>query len=133
MTKSHTSAHGSVLLLDSDPLTRTIFHEILRRGGYLVDVAGDVGTAVDRMKLSRPDLLIVRDYITSMTGVMAAKYLRTRCAGLPVLIVGGVMRDDRIRVQTEVNDFQVFPKPFECDDLLEKVRDMFCALHARHS
>jgi DNA-binding response OmpR family regulator len=131
MVNSSYAAAGSILLLDSDPLTRTILHEALDRAGYLVDVAGDIGVAVDRIRHSRPDLLIVRPYISSMTGAMAAKYLRTRCPGMCVLMVGGLMTDDRIRAQSEVNDFQVFPQPFACDDLLEKVRDVLRSLHAR--
>ncbi len=124
-------ANATILLLVSDPLMRTILHETLERAGYLVVVAGDVGAAVDRLKELRPDLLIVRPHINSMPGHMAAHYLRTRCPGLPVLIVGGFMDDERVRVQTAIQDYHVFPKPFTADELLGKVRDVLRSVHEK--
>jgi CheY-like chemotaxis protein len=117
--------------LDSDPLTRTIILEMLQRAGNVVMAAGDVGTAVDRLRMWRPDLLIVRPYINSMTGAMAAKYLRTRCPGLPVLIVDGYMNDDRVRVETQVHEFHLFPQPFESEELVDKVKNVLRAVHAK--
>ena len=55
---------------------------------------------------------------------MAAEYLRTRCPGLPVLIVAGLIDDQRIHVQNAVDDFYVFPKPFAVIDMLEKVTEV---------
>jgi CheY-like chemotaxis protein len=124
-------ANASILLLVSDPLMRTIMHETLERAGCLVVSAGDVGAAVDRLKELRPDLLIVRPYIDSMTGHMAAHYLRTRFPGLPVLIVAGFMDDERIRDQNALEDFFTFPKPFGRDELLDKVREVLRILHGK--
>lgn len=118
-------ANCCILLLDSDPLTRAVLHDILQRAGYLIMDAGDLGIAVDRIKMSKPDLLLVRPYISSMTGAMAAKYLRTKCPGLPVLMVDGFVKDDRTHVQSEVHDLHLFPKPFAPEDLLDKVKDVF--------
>jgi DNA-binding NtrC family response regulator len=122
-------ANATILLLVSDPLMRTLLHETLERAGYLVVDAGDVGAAVDRLKELRPDLLIVRPFINSMPGHMAANYLRTRCPGLPVLMVGGFMDDERVNVQTAIEDFHLFPKPFAADDLLSNVRDVLRIVH----
>ena len=123
--------NASILLLDSDPLTRTVLCERLEKSGYLVVTSPDVGAAVDRLKEMRPDLLIVRPQISSMPGHMAAEYLRTRCPGLPVLIVGGYMDDERVRVQDAIKDFHVFPKPFAAEDLLACVRDVLRTVFAK--
>jgi DNA-binding NtrC family response regulator len=124
-------ANSTILLLVSDPLMRTVLHETLERAGYLIVAAGDVGAAVDRLKELRPDLLIVRPFINSMPGHMAAQYLRTRCPGLPVLIVGGFMDDERVNVQTSIKDFHLFPKPFAAQDLLSNVRDVLRIVHEK--
>lgn len=126
-------ANASILLLDSDPLTRSILHETLERAGYVVVSVGGVGGAVDRLKRMRPDLLIVRPYINSMSGYMAARYLRTWCQGLPVLIVDGFLDDERIDAENELEDFHAFPKPFLRDELLGKVRDILQKVHERAS
>jgi len=106
-------------------MTRAILHDVLQRAGYLIMEAGDLGVAVDKVKMSRPDLLVVRPFISTMTGAMAAKYLRTKCPGLPVLMVDGFMKDDRLRVQSEVHDVHIFPKPFAPEELVDKVREVF--------
>ncbi len=83
--------------------------ETLERAGYLVVSASDVGSAVDRIKELRPDLLIVRPYVASMPGHMAVQHLRTRAPGLPVLMLTGFMEDQRIHDQHELREFYVFP------------------------
>jgi DNA-binding response OmpR family regulator len=118
----------NILLLDSEPLTRAGLRDALDAAGYLVTVAGDLGEAVDRVTEMRPDLLIVRPYINSMPGRMAAEYLRTRRHGLPVLIVGGFIDDGRIKVENEIDDFYSFPKPFTREDLIAKVKDVLEAV-----
>src|SRR5580698_768699 len=99
------TANANILLLISDPLMRTILQETLERAGYVVVSAADVGAAVDRVKELRPDLLIIRPYVASMPGHMAAHYLRERCPGMPVMIVTGFMDDERVRDQHELQEF----------------------------
>jgi DNA-binding response OmpR family regulator len=111
----------TILLLTSDPVVRSVFQEVLERGGYLVLAAGDLGTAVDRLKESRPDLLIISSYIESIPGYDAATFLRTKCRGLCVLMVGGLIEDDRLQYRMTLKGFEVFPKPFAAAAFLEKV------------
>jgi DNA-binding NtrC family response regulator len=120
--KEFSAPEATILLLDSDPVMRAALHDALQSAGYLVVRAGDLGDAVDRLRESRPDLLIIRPYINSMPGSIAADYLRSRSPGLPVLIVGGFMDDDRVRVQNAIKKFDTFPKPFSRDELIAKVK-----------
>jgi len=122
--KDFSAPDANILLLDSESVMRAGLRDALVSAGYLVVLAGDLGEAVDRLSEMRPDLLIIRPFINSMPGWMAAKYLRTRRHGLPVLIVGGFMDDDRTEVQTAVGEFHTFPKPFSRDELIAKVRDV---------
>jgi DNA-binding NtrC family response regulator len=122
--KAFTASHATILLLDSDPVMRTVLHDVLQNAGYLVMKAGDLGSAVDRLSEARPDLLITRPYINSMPGKIAADYLRSRRPGLPVLIVAGYMDEDRLNVQNTIDQFYTFPKPFGREDLLAKIGDV---------
>jgi DNA-binding response OmpR family regulator len=114
----------NILLLDSEPVARASLCEALESAGYLVTIAGDLGDAVDRVTEMRPHLLIVRPYVNSMPGRMAAEYLRTRRHGLPVLILGGFIDDGRLKLKNEIDDFYSFPKPFTREDLLATVKDV---------
>jgi CheY-like chemotaxis protein len=50
--------NSTILLLHSAPVVRSVLADILERAGYLVRVAGDLGTAVDMLKECAPDLLM---------------------------------------------------------------------------
>jgi DNA-binding response OmpR family regulator len=122
--KNLSPADATILLLDSDPLMRAALRDALESAGYLVVAAGDLGAAVDRLHEIRPDLLIMRPYINSMPGHMAADYLRTKRHGLTVLIVGGFMDDDRVRDQNAISMYHVFPTPFDRRDFLASVKQV---------
>src|SRR5579883_3301764 len=114
----------TILVLDSDPVMSAVLREALDAAGYLVISAHDLGAAVDRLDEVEPDLLIVRPYINSMPGFLAADYLRTKHPGLPVLVVAGFMNDDRVNVQNSIRQFHVFPESFEREQLLAIIKSI---------
>jgi DNA-binding response OmpR family regulator len=114
----------TILLLVSDPVVRAVFKETLEAQGYTVLDAGDLGHAVERLRNCLPDLLITRTYIESLTGHDAAVYLRNKCPKMKVLIVGGLLDDDRLRNRELLQRFEVFPKPYKAVELLEKVKNV---------
>jgi CheY-like chemotaxis protein len=114
----------TILFLGSEPIIRKVICEVLESGGYTVRAAGDIGGAVDRLKECPPDLFMVRHYTDSMPGHEAAMYLRTLCPGIPVLMVGGILDDDRLENREFLQGFEVFPKPFRAAELLDKVKEV---------
>jgi DNA-binding response OmpR family regulator len=114
----------TILLLVSDPVIRSVLKEILEREGYAVLATGDLGQAVDRLKQCMPDLLITRTYVQGLPGHDAAIYLRMKCPKMRVLIVGGLLDDDRLRHREALQGFEVFPKPYPAAELLQKVKDV---------
>ncbi len=121
--------NASILLLDSDSVMRSALRDALENAGYLVVTAGGLGGAVDRVGEMQPDLLITRPYINSMPGRTAADFLRTKCPGLPILIIAGLMDDDRVNVENATEEFHTFPKPFSRDELLAKVKEVLDTVH----
>ena len=112
-----------IMLLISDPDMRTVIRDILTDAGYLVQATSEIGSAVDRLKEAPPDLLIIRPYINSMPGHEAVQYLRTKCPGLRVLMVGGLIDDPRIGYRDALKNIHIFPKPFTAAHLLGAVED----------
>jgi DNA-binding response OmpR family regulator len=119
----------TILLLVSDPLALSVLQETLEHEGYMVLAAGDLGRAVDRLKETVPDLLITRTYVQNMPGHEAATYLRTKCPGMRVLMVGVLLDDARLRYRSELQGIGVFPKPYSPADLLQKVKDVLSKPH----
>jgi DNA-binding response OmpR family regulator len=114
----------TILLLISDPVVRAAVRDALEHGGHSVVAVGDLGTAVDRLKEFTPDLLIIRSYIEDIPGYDAATYLRTKCRGLKVLMVGGLIDDDRLVNRMALEGFEAFPTPYPAAALLEKVKEV---------
>ena len=90
----------------------------------MVRATGDLGQAVDRLKECQPDLLITRTYVESLTGHDAAIYLRTKCLKMRVLILGGLIDDERLQYREALQGFEVFPKPYTAAKLLQEVKDV---------
>jgi CheY-like chemotaxis protein len=114
----------TILLLVSDPIVRSVLEETLDREGYTVLATGDLGQAVDRLKESAPDLLITRTYVEGLPGHDAAKYLRTKCPKMRVLMLGGLLDDERLQSREELQGFDVFPRPYTPAELLQKVKEV---------
>jgi len=114
--------NATILLLSSEPVVRSVLKEALEHAGYMVLAAGDLGGAVDRLASADIDLLITHPYIESIPGYEAAKYLRSRSARkLAVLIVAGLLDDDRLEYRAELQEFHIFPPPFTASQLIEEV------------
>jgi DNA-binding NtrC family response regulator len=112
---------GTVLIVDSYSVMRAALRDALQNGGYLVVTAGELGSAVDRLSEVEPDLLIIPPYINGMPGHLAADYLRSRHPGLPVLILGGLIEDERIATENTIREFHTYPKPFSREELLGEI------------
>jgi DNA-binding response OmpR family regulator len=98
--------------------------ETLEQAGYTVLATGDLGNAVDRLKEIEPDLLITRTYVEGLPGHDAAVYLRSKNLKMKVLMVGGLMQDDRLELRESLAGFEIFPKPYSRAELIEKVREV---------
>ena len=118
----HSLMKTTILLLVSDPVVRSILKETLEREGYTVLASGDLGQAADRLQECTPDLLITRTYVESLPGHEAAMYLRTKCLGMRVLMLGGLLEDERLQYRAAQQEFEVFPKPYSAAALLQEVR-----------
>jgi DNA-binding NtrC family response regulator len=123
----HSLLTTTILLLVSDAITRSVLEEKLEDAGYMVLATGDLGQAVERLQHSSPELLITRNYVQGLPGHDAANYLRTKCPKMRVLMLGGVLDDDRLRHRSELQNFHVFPKPYSVDEMLQEVKNVLSA------
>jgi len=114
----------TILLLVSDPVVRSVLKETLEHERYTVLATGNLGNAVDRLKECTPDLLITRTYVEGLPGHDAAVYLRTKCTKMRVLILGGLLDDERLQYREALQGFEVFPRPYSVAELLQKVKEV---------
>jgi DNA-binding response OmpR family regulator len=116
--------HATVMVFHAAPVVRTVISEILEREGYLVRATGDLGNAVDMVRESPPDLLLVGVSAGQVNGHDAALYLRGKCPSMRVLMIAGLPADERVEIWTKGEGFSVFPQPFAPRDLTASVREI---------
>ena len=114
----------TILLLASETVIRKVVCNALETHGYTVLTAHDLSGAENWLKDCTPHLLIVRHYIDNVTGHEAALYLRSKRPGLPVLILGGILDDPALEDREAVRDFEIFPKPYQASELIDKVKEV---------
>src|SRR5262249_4970612 len=71
-----------------------------------------------------PDLLITRIYVEGMPGHQAATYLRTKRPHMRVLIMSGMLDDERLVDRAALEGFEVFPRPYTAAEFLGKVKEV---------
>ncbi len=114
----------TILLLSSEPVVRLVIKETLEGSGYTVLATGDIGNAVDELHECTPDLLIIHPYVADVPGLEAAKYLHGKCPTMRVLMVAGLIDDDRLEIRVELQGFKIFPKPFTAAQLVAEVKEV---------
>ncbi|MGD0360771.1 MAG: response regulator [Bryobacteraceae bacterium] len=114
----------TILVFNSAPIVRKVLQETLERPGWVVRATGDLGIAVDMVRESPPDLLVIDVYVANINGRDAALYLCQKCPSMRVLMVSGLPADQRIEARTTDEGFLVFPKPFPPAELIARVKEI---------
>jgi DNA-binding NtrC family response regulator len=120
----------TILLLGSEPISQSAIRDALERAGYLVFSANNLGTAVTMLADCPADLLITHPYIAEIPGHEAAKYLRTKKPGMAVLMIAGLLDDDRLRNMADLERLATFPQSFTAAQLIDKVREVLKTVQA---
>jgi DNA-binding NtrC family response regulator len=115
---------ASFVVIDSEERVRFVITAMLHRGGHSVRTSGKFEEALAFIRASMPDLVLSDFVLRGITGHDAMLKLRNEFPELPVLMLCGVPDEQVIRMWTGKSGFAVFPKPFTCDSLLEKVGRM---------
>ncbi len=113
-----------ILVVDDAESVRLSVARILQRFGYDVATAGDGSEALAMASTESPIELILMDVtMPTMDGPTAARQLRERGVGVPIVLMSGYAEEDLVSrgVMTHVDGF--LKKPFEVMELLGVVRE----------
>jgi DNA-binding response OmpR family regulator len=112
---------GRVLVVDDEPMLRETLGQMLSDEGYVVDLAVDGDTALDRVHAVKPDAILLDLMMPGMNGRQFLQALREdpTYANVPVLIMTAV---HGLEVNlANVGASELVEKPFDVEDLLNKV------------
>jgi len=117
-----------VLIVDDDPdVVQTLVNVLEKLGGYQTGIAMDGKEALDSVKRSAPDLIILDLNLPFICGEEICKEIRKneRTKDLPVIMLTGKCRDcDRIVGRVVGADYYM-TKPFDIAQLLETIEKIF--------
>lgn len=113
-----------MLVVDDDEGVRTFFARLLSADGYAVDFAGDGPTALELVKTTLPDVVLLDLNIPEIDGFEVCRRLKADAATrlTPVIIVTGLnAREERVKgLNAGADDF--LTKPVDTAELLARVR-----------
>ena len=112
---------GRILVVDDEPLVRQTLAQVLADEGYVVDVADDGNSALDRVHAARPDAILLDLMMPGMNGRQFLQTLRDDPAyrNVSVLIMTAV-HGLGINLAS-IGASAVVEKPFAVEELLNKV------------
>ena len=115
-----------ILIVDDDEVIVNLVSDSLKRHAYQLIKAYDGNAAVERAKNEAPSLLILDMNLPGMSGYEVIGRLKqdTRTHDLPILIISGAVDEQRLSEMDIHTCIPIINKPFEADELENKVKEM---------
>ena len=115
------SGAPTILVVDDEPQIRRVMRSTLSSSGYLIIEAANGEDAVESVRKSKPDLILLDVNMPGIGGIEACREIR-RATDAPIIMltVRNAERDKVAALDAGADDYVV--KPFGIQELLARVR-----------
>lgn len=115
----------SVLVVDDEPMARTLLRLMLVRAGFNVAEAEDGFDALAKVKKNRPDLILLDVMMPGIDGFTVCETLRQEAetATLPIIMLSAKTDLTSISKGLRVGATKYLTKPISPDELTRHVKD----------
>ncbi len=133
---------GSILIIDDEEDIRDALQMILESVGHDVKVASNGNEAVELQRGEPADLIISDIIMPGKDGVNTIKEIRQEFPGIRIIAISGggsvqpneyvpeaITTTAYLAAAKEAGADMVFTKPFERNDLIQAVNDLFGKMH----
>ncbi|HMI40093.1 MAG TPA: response regulator [Sphingomicrobium sp.] len=118
---------GTVLLVEDEPMVRTVAERALTRHGYSVITASNGHEALEVIALGEPIALLISDVVMpEMDGPTMVREARKSRPELPILFMSGYA-EEQLRNSIDIDNVAFLPKPFSVQELAEAARRVLAA------
>jgi DNA-binding response OmpR family regulator len=116
----------SVLIVDDEPMARTLLRLMLVRAGFNVSEAEDGYDALKKVRQSQPDIVLLDVMMPGMDGFTVCETLRNEkdTASLPVIMLSAKTDLDSINKGLRVGATKYLTKPISPEELTRQVREV---------
>jgi two-component system cell cycle sensor histidine kinase/response regulator CckA len=113
---------GTVLLVEDEPMVRTVAERALTRHGYKVLTANNGEEALEIVERGDEIALLISDVVMPvMDGPTMVRQARKTRPDLPILFMSGYA-EEQLRKSIDIANVAFLPKPFSVQELAEAVR-----------
>jgi two-component system, cell cycle sensor histidine kinase and response regulator CckA len=113
---------GTVLLVEDEPMVRTVAERALTRHGYTVITANNGEEALDVINRGDEITLLISDVVMpGMDGPSMVREARKTRPQLPILFMSGYA-EEQLRKSIDIDKVAFLPKPFSVQELAEAAR-----------
>jgi two-component system nitrogen regulation response regulator GlnG len=109
---------GTILIVDDDPQLRQSFEKLLATEGHTVRAAASGEAALEQVKASLPDLVIMDVRMPGLSGLETFQAMHEIDPKLPVIIMTAFGTTETAIEATKLGAFEYVLKPFEIPDIL---------------
>jgi two-component system cell cycle sensor histidine kinase/response regulator CckA len=118
---------GTVLLVEDEPMVRTVAERALTRHGYQVLTANNGEEALEIVTRGDEIALLISDVVMPvMDGPTMVREARKTRPDLPILFMSGYA-EEQLRKSIDIANVAFLPKPFSVQELAEAVRKALSA------
>jgi len=120
-----TSDPGVVLIVDDAPENLAMLHEALDAAGYRVLVATDGQSALDRVALLMPDLILLDAMMPGIDGFETCRRLKADplTAHIPVVFMTGLTETGHILAGFQAGGVDYLTKPLNPPEVLVQLAE----------
>jgi two-component system cell cycle sensor histidine kinase/response regulator CckA len=113
---------GTILLVEDEPMVRTVAERALTRHGYQVLTANNGEEALEIIDRGDEIALLISDVVMPlMDGPTMVRQARKTRPDLPILFMSGYA-EEQLRKSIDIANVAFLPKPFSVQELAEAVR-----------
>ncbi len=113
---------GTILLVEDEPMVRTVAERALTRHGYKVLTANNGEEALEIIDRGDEIALLISDVVMPlMDGPTMVRQARKTRPDLPILFMSGYA-EEQLRKSIDIANVAFLPKPFSVQELAEAVR-----------
>jgi two-component system cell cycle sensor histidine kinase/response regulator CckA len=113
---------GTILLVEDEPMVRTVAERALTRHGYKVLTANNGEEALEIVERGDEIALLVSDVVMPlMDGPTMVREARKTRPDVPILFMSGYA-EEQLRKSIDIENVAFLPKPFSVQELAEAVR-----------
>ncbi|MFB3387371.1 response regulator transcription factor [Flavobacterium sp. LAR06] len=117
------SSEKKILIIDNDEMTIEILKFILKKEGYNVSIANDGVSALERIPIIMPDLVITTIIIPLKSGMQIISEIKQNFKNIKVIALSSLGEEESTveeAFELGVDDF--IAKPFNPNELLLRIK-----------